>query len=607
MDASLAAALQVRQNAEEIQRQMKELLDWEKDVKKSKKLPQKHVNVQVPVRSATPPSTATTPTQSDKKKRIKSADYKAWDKFDDAEVSKIEQEYASDSANSVASRAAAFSAKDDTRESPEQLELRLENSLLEKEKGNAYFKKGDYKKAVKCYSKSIKLNPDSAVVLGNRAMTYLKLNEFQAAEADSTAVLEIEPKNVKALWRRGVARREIGSDLSGAKCDLEKALVLEPTNASVKQELSKVVAALSAMTGKPSATSKPARKRVDIIEVGDSKLYKSPDLLGKKKEEEPLLVERPVAHLKTNTSVVVASDAAKTSSALITPVEPVPQKVLDSVNTVPIQGAKQNSASLEPSNTVPICGSAPSQPPVNIVPIRGCQKSTAPQAQSVEESMQPKIMEPVNIVPIRGSQQKKPSVIQIIDPEIETSSIISSSTSPSTSKKPLIVELDNAFVSIAAKPDASRPPKPIIEEISSRPTTPVTRTDSTLKPPTTMYEFELEWKNRKNDLEALYQLIKSMDPKSFKSVFKNALEPHYLGKIFQILYEHETATRLYETLEGLSLVVRFSMNVMFCSKQEKAVIKGLFGYLEENIGELEEGGKDSVTLKALEKKFGVKK
>ncbi|KAJ3025375.1 UNVERIFIED_CONTAM: RNA polymerase II-associated protein 3 [Siphonaria sp. JEL0065] len=98
-----------------------------------------------------------------------------------------------------------------------------------------------------------------------------------------------------------------------------------------------------------------------------------------------------------------------------------------------------------------------------------------------------------------------------------------------------------------------------------------------------------------------------MDPKAYKSVFKNALEPHYLGKIFEILNEHETATILYETLEGLSLVDRFSMNVMFCSKHEKAVIKDLFGYLDENIRELEVAGKDSGVLKALERKFGVKK
>ncbi|KAJ3025376.1 UNVERIFIED_CONTAM: RNA polymerase II-associated protein 3 [Siphonaria sp. JEL0065] len=498
MDASLAAALQVRQNAEETQRQMKELLDWEKDVKKSKKLPSKQVNHAVSIRSATPHSTtALTTAQPEKKERIKSADYKAWDKFDNAEVSKIEQASASDSAKSVASTAMAFSAKDATIESLQQLELRLENSLLEKEKGNAYFKKGDYKKAVKCYSRSIKLNPEgSVVVLGNRAMTYLKLNEFQAAEADCTTVLEIEPKNVKALWRRGVARREIGSDLSGAKCDLEKALVLEPTNASVKQELAKVVAVLTAKSGKPSASSKPIRRRVEIMEVGDARLYKTPDSLGKKKEEEPLLMECSVEHLKNHASAAVIADAARTSAPLITPYEG--QKVPDSVNTVPIRGTNKESGSapLESTNTIPIRGSTPSQPATNSVPIRGSQK----------EANQPIVIESVNTA-IRGSQPK-PSIIQIIDPNIETltNPTITRSSSPSTPKKPLIVALDDAPTSFVAKTVSSPPPKAIIEEINSRPGTP--KADAVMKPPTTMYEFELEWKNRKNDLEALYLLIK---------------------------------------------------------------------------------------------------
>ncbi|KAJ1556461.1 RNA polymerase II-associated protein 3, partial [Cladochytrium tenue] len=67
-------------------------------------------------------------------------------------------------------------ARQADREDAEKLK-RVEEALTEKEKGNLFFKKGDFKKAISCYTKSIGLDPTSAVVPVNRAMAYLKLKE----------------------------------------------------------------------------------------------------------------------------------------------------------------------------------------------------------------------------------------------------------------------------------------------------------------------------------------------------------------------------------------------------------------------------------------------
>lgn len=53
--------------------------------------------------------------------------------------------------------------------------LSAEDSLFEKEKGNAYFAKGKFKKAVQCYTKSIGLNPKFAASYLNRALAFIKL------------------------------------------------------------------------------------------------------------------------------------------------------------------------------------------------------------------------------------------------------------------------------------------------------------------------------------------------------------------------------------------------------------------------------------------------
>jgi hypothetical protein len=47
----------------------------------------------------------------------------------------------------------------------------------------------------------------SAVAYANRAMAFLKQAKYEAAEADCTAALALEPQYVKALSRRGTARR----------------------------------------------------------------------------------------------------------------------------------------------------------------------------------------------------------------------------------------------------------------------------------------------------------------------------------------------------------------------------------------------------------------
>lgn len=41
----------------------------------------------------------------------------------------------------------------------------------------------------------------------NRAMAYLKLAKYGKAEADCSTALSLDGKNVKALWRRGMAKR----------------------------------------------------------------------------------------------------------------------------------------------------------------------------------------------------------------------------------------------------------------------------------------------------------------------------------------------------------------------------------------------------------------
>ncbi|CAG8533388.1 13021_t:CDS:2 [Ambispora leptoticha] len=161
--------------------------------------------------------------------------------------------------------------------------LRLEKAQQEKEQGNESFKRADYSKAVEYYGKAMELDPKEAVYVINRAMAYLRMKEWVKAENDCTAGLHLHPYNVKALWRRGIARRE-QNKLKEAKEDLDHALELDPDNRAVKIELEKVLNALAIQTVEESKSQiiqqsidvsrvesndagKIPRRRLDIVEV----------------------------------------------------------------------------------------------------------------------------------------------------------------------------------------------------------------------------------------------------------------------------------------------------------------------------------------------------
>lgn len=70
-------------------------------------------------------------------------------------------------------------------------------------------------------------------------MAYLALNMFKEAAADTSAVLQAEPNNVKALLRRAAAHEGLGEDQEAA-ADCRRALEVEPKNADAQQRLAKL-------------------------------------------------------------------------------------------------------------------------------------------------------------------------------------------------------------------------------------------------------------------------------------------------------------------------------------------------------------------------------
>ncbi|NWU70846.1 TOM34 protein, partial [Pterocles burchelli] len=97
-----------------------------------------------------------------------------------------------------------------------------------KEEGNELVKKGNHKKAVEKYSESLKLNQECATYT-NRALCYLALKQYKEAVQDCTEALRLDPKNVKALYRRAQALKEL-KDYKSSIADIKSLLKTEPKN-----------------------------------------------------------------------------------------------------------------------------------------------------------------------------------------------------------------------------------------------------------------------------------------------------------------------------------------------------------------------------------------
>jgi len=73
----------------------------------------------------------------------------------------------------------------------------------------------------------------------NLAMSNLKLKNYTKLVANCTNALKIDPKNVKALYRRSLGHS--GEKLyDNALSDLNEAFNIDPKNVDVKKELNKV-------------------------------------------------------------------------------------------------------------------------------------------------------------------------------------------------------------------------------------------------------------------------------------------------------------------------------------------------------------------------------
>jgi len=169
--------------------------------------------------------------------------------------------------------------------------LTLEECLAEaaqhKSDGNDYFKAAQNQDACSCYELAVKFlskHKDNAAarellvsLYTNLAATRNKLELWASADSSATSALELDANNLKALFRRGVARFNMGQ-LHTAKSDLNTVCRSDTKNRDARTVLANVNARIQ---------QDKAQERNSMSKIFSGKsLYHAEEMAAKRKQAE---------------------------------------------------------------------------------------------------------------------------------------------------------------------------------------------------------------------------------------------------------------------------------------------------------------------------------
>nr|XP_055151099.1 RNA polymerase II-associated protein 3 isoform X2 [Symphalangus syndactylus] len=619
--------LQVKQNAEELQDFMRDLENWEKDIKqkdmelrRQNGVPEENLppirngNFRKKKKGKAKQSSKKTK-EENTKNRIKSYDYEAWAKLD---VDSILDELDKDDSTHE-------SLSQESESEEDGIHVDSQKALVLKEKGNKYFKQGKYDEAIDCYTKGMDADPYNPVLPTNRASAYFRLKKFAVAESDCNLAIALNRSYTKAYSRRGAARFAL-QKLEEAKKDYERVLELEPNNFEATNELRKISQALASKGNsypkEADIVIKSTEGERNLIEAQQNKQQ----AISEKDRGNGFFKEGKYERAIECYTRGIAADGANAllpanRAMAYLKIQKYEEAEKDCTQAILLDGSyskafarrgtartflgKLNEAKqdfetvllLEPGNKQAVTElSKIKKKPLKKVIIE--ETGNLIQTIDVPDSTTAAAPEnnPINlanVIAATGTTSKKNSSQDDLFPTSDT-------------PRAKVLKIEEVSDTSSLQPQASlkqdvcqsySEKMPI--EIEQKPA----QFATTVLPPIPANSFQLEsdFRQLKSSPDMLYQYLKQIEPSLYPKLFQKNLDPDVFNQIVKILHdfyiEKEKPSLIFEILQRLSELKRFDMAVMFMSETEKKIAHALFNHIDKS------GLKDN-SVEELKKRYG---
>ncbi|XP_006190374.1 RNA polymerase II-associated protein 3 [Camelus dromedarius] len=652
--------LQVKQNAEELQDFMRDLENWEKDIKqKDMELrrqngvteenlpPIRNGNFRKKKKGKVKESSKKTKDENTKN-RIKSYDYEAWAKLDvDSILDELDKEESTHD-----------SVSQESESEEDGIHVDSQKALALKEKGNKYFRQGKYDEAIECYTKGMDADPYNPVLPTNRASAYFRLKKFAVAESDCNLAVALNRSYTKAYARRGAARFAL-QKLEDAKKDYEKVLELEPDNFEATNELRKINQAL---TSKENSYPKEADTVIKTTEGEKKQIEEQQNkqqAISEKDRGNAFFKEGKYERAIECYTRGMAADGAyallpANRAMAYLKIQKYEEAEKDCTQAILLDGSYSKAfARRGTARTFLGKLNEAKQDFETVLLLEPGNKQAVTELSKIKKELIEKghwddvfldstqrqnVIKPTDNPSHLGST--KPLKKVIIE---ETGNLIQTIDGPdSTAAAPERTPVSGANVLAAAGaaskkgssqedlvPTSDTPKAKVlkIEEISDtsalepqvnlkkdvcqsyseKISVEVDKTPAqfirTVIPPVPANSFQLEsdFRQLKNSPDMLYQYLKQIEPSLYPKLFQKNLDPHVFNQIIKILHdfyiEKEKPSLIFEILQKLSELKRFDMAVMFMSEPEKKIAHVLFNHIDKS-------GLNDNSVEELKKRYG---
>jgi tetratricopeptide (TPR) repeat protein len=104
-----------------------------------------------------------------------------------------------------------------------------------KEKGNEYFKKGDYERAIENYTYATEMDPKNHIYYTNRSLCYSSMKKWEKSLRDADKAISLKSDWEKGWYRRGIALFNMNNYEDAMKA-FERCTEINPTSADYKNQ-----------------------------------------------------------------------------------------------------------------------------------------------------------------------------------------------------------------------------------------------------------------------------------------------------------------------------------------------------------------------------------